>query len=120
MAIMLNARSNVYENISFSASQPPDSSTISQIAELLPPKRCTESPSGTPWPRETRPIRLILRANLARSAFESTRTTAWRLQTQVALELRWFGGFLGSRVFGPVSNVVIRSGAAASSAAIRS
>ena len=34
MAIMLNARSNVYENISFSASQPPDSSTISQIAGI--------------------------------------------------------------------------------------
>ena len=34
MAIMLNARSNVYENIFFSASQPPDSSTISQIAGI--------------------------------------------------------------------------------------
>ena len=34
MAIMLNALSNVYENIFFSASQPPDSSTISQIAGI--------------------------------------------------------------------------------------
>ena len=34
MAIMLNARSNVYENISFSASQPPNSFTISQIAGI--------------------------------------------------------------------------------------
>ena len=34
MAIMLNARSNVYENIFFSAPQPPDSSTISQIAGI--------------------------------------------------------------------------------------
>ena len=34
MAIMLNARSNVYEHIFFSASQPPDSSTLSQIAGI--------------------------------------------------------------------------------------
>ena len=34
MAIMLNVRSNVYENIFFSASQPPDSSTILQIAGI--------------------------------------------------------------------------------------
>ena len=34
MAIMLNARSNVYENISFSASQPSDSSTILQLAGI--------------------------------------------------------------------------------------
>ena len=34
MAIMLNARSKVYENIFFSASQPPDSSTLSQIAGI--------------------------------------------------------------------------------------
>ena len=39
MAIMLNARSNVYENIFFSASQPPDSSTISQIAGIA--ESCT-------------------------------------------------------------------------------
>ena len=39
MAIMLNARSNVYENIFFSASQPPDSSTISQIAGIAAPER---------------------------------------------------------------------------------
>ena len=34
MAIMLNASSNVYEHIFFSASQPPDSSTLSQIAGI--------------------------------------------------------------------------------------
>ena len=34
MAIMLNSRSNVYEHIFFSASQPPDSSTLSQIAGI--------------------------------------------------------------------------------------
>ena len=34
MAIMLNMRSKVYENIFFSASQPPDSSTIPQIAGI--------------------------------------------------------------------------------------
>ena len=37
MAIMLNVRSNVYENIFFSASQPPDSSTILQIAGIAGP-----------------------------------------------------------------------------------
>ena len=34
MAIMLNSRSNVYENIFFSVSQPPDSSTILQPAGI--------------------------------------------------------------------------------------
>ena len=34
MAIMLNSRLKVYENIFFSASQPPDSSTILQIAGI--------------------------------------------------------------------------------------
>ena len=34
MAIMLNLRPKVYENIFFSASQPPDSSTILQIAGI--------------------------------------------------------------------------------------
>ena len=34
MAIMLNSRSNVYENIFSSASQPPDSSAISQLAGI--------------------------------------------------------------------------------------
>ena len=34
MAIMLNMRSNVYENIFSSASQPSDSSTIPQIAGI--------------------------------------------------------------------------------------
>ena len=34
MAIMLNSRSNVYENIFSSASQPPDSSTLLQPAGI--------------------------------------------------------------------------------------
>ena len=49
MAIMLNSRSNVYENIFFSASQPPDSSTILQpagIAAVLPSPRDIRHPRG--------------------------------------------------------------------------
>ena len=39
MAIMLNSRSNVYEHIFSSASQPPDSSTLLQPAGIAEPVR---------------------------------------------------------------------------------
>ena len=46
MAIMLNSRSNVYEHIFFSASQPPDSSTLSQIAGIAERMSGANSLSG--------------------------------------------------------------------------
>ena len=42
MAIMLNSRSNVYENIFSSASQPPDSSTLLQPAGIAGPARAKQ------------------------------------------------------------------------------
>ena len=58
MAIMLNSRSNVYENIFSSASQPPDSSTLLQPAGiavlapgLCPDAACSETVGVAPESR---------------------------------------------------------------------
>ena len=57
MAIMLNPRPKVYENIFFSASQPPDSSTILQPAGIAAGRLLVGSfePEGKPLPMEKLP-----------------------------------------------------------------